>query len=160
VQEQARLTRIENRESPQIGVQGINEKQPGTRWDTRFGIVVHFPFASEARNAPRRAEAEQRVTEALVRLELTRRRVAAAVRQAGIVLAGAEQEAAAASRAAADLDRRSGQVERAWRLGEMDLIEVIRADSTAFDADLARDKAQTELDAARQRVGLAEGVLP
>lgn len=159
-QEQARLVRIENRDSPQIGVQGINEKQPGTRWDTRFGVVLHFPFATQARNAPRRAEAEQAVTEALVVLELTRRRVAAAVQQADIALAGAEQAAVAARRAAADLDKRSGQIERAWRLSEMPLIEVIRASSYAFDADLARDKAQTEVDAARQRARLVEGVLP
>ncbi len=158
-QEQARLIRIENRDSPQIGVQGINEKQPGARWDTRFGVVIHFPFASGARNAPRWAEAEQGVTEALVRLELTCRRVTVAVQQADITLAEAEQAAVAARRAAASLDKWSGQIERAWGLGEMPLIEVVRADSYAFDADLARDTAQTEVDAARHRARLAEGVL-
>ena len=159
-QAQARLVRIDNRDSPQIGVEGINEKQPGTRWDTRFGVVLHFSFATEARNAPRRAEAEQAVTQAMVQLELARRQVLAGLQQATALLGGAEQAAVAARRAADALDKRSGQIERAWRLGEMPLIEVVRAKTYAFDAELARDKAQTELDTAGQRWLLAEGVLP
>ena len=159
-QARARLVRIENRDSPQIGLQGINEKQPGTRWDTRFGVVIHFPFATEARNAPRRAAAEEAVTQAEAQLELARRQVGAAARKAEALMLGAERAAVAARAAAADLDKRRGQIERAWRLGEMPLIEVVRANAIAFNAELARDKAGTELDAARQRVRLAGGVLP
>jgi len=156
----ARLTRIENRDSPTIGVEGINEKQYGSPWDTRFGVVFRFPFATEARNAPLRAAAEEAVTQAQVQLVLAQRQIGAAVRQAAAVLAGAERGSAAASRAADELDKRRGEVERAWRVGEMPLIEVVRADAAAFDADLARDKSRTELDAARQRLRLAEGILP
>ncbi len=159
-QAQARLVRIENRDSPQIGLEGVNEKQAGARWDTRFGVVVHFPFATEARNAPRRAAAEQEVTQAEVQLELARREVAAAIAQAAVALAAAERSVAAADVAAAALETRRGQIERAWRLGEMPLIEVLRANALAFDASLARDKARTGLDAARQRRALAEGLLP
>ncbi len=156
----ARLTRIENRDSPTVGVIGINEKQFGSPWDTRFGVVVRFPLATEARNAPLRAAAEETLTQAQVQLVLARREVLAAIRQAASVLAGAERGSAAAARAADELDKRRGQVERAWRVGEMPLIEVVRANALAFDADLARDKTRTELDAARQRLRLAEGALP
>jgi cobalt-zinc-cadmium efflux system outer membrane protein len=159
-QAKARLTRIENRDSPTVGVVGINEKQYGSPWDTRFGVVVRFPFATEARNAPLRAAAEEVLTQAEVQLVLARREVLAQIRQAAAVLAGAERGSAAASRAADELDKRRGQVERAWRVGEMPLIEVVRANALAFDAELARGKTRTELDAARQRLRLAEGVLP
>ena len=159
-QAKARLTRIENRDSPTVGVTGINEKQYGSPWDTRFGVVFRFPFATEARNAPLRAAAEAAVTQAEVQLVLAQREVLAAIRQAAAVLAGAERGSAAASRAADELDKRRGQVERAWRVGEMPLIEVVRANALAFDADLSRDKTRTELDAARQRLRLAEGLLP
>ncbi len=159
-QAKARLTRIENRDSPTVGVTGINEKQYGSPWDTRFGVVFRFPFATEARNAPLRAAAEEAVTQAEVQLVLAQREVLAAIRQAAAVLAGAERGSAAASRAADALDKRRGEVERAWRVGEMPLIEVVRANALAFDADLSRDKTRTELDAARQRLRLAEGVLP
>jgi len=159
-QASARQVRIENRDAPEIGVQGINEKQPGSRWDTRFGVVLRLPFATDTRNAPRRAAAEQATTQAAVQLALTRREVLAGVRQAEAVLAGAERGTVAAARAASELERRRGQIDRAWRMGEMPLVEVVRANAVAFDAGFARDKALTELSAARLRLQLAEGVLP
>lgn len=156
----ARLARIENRDSPEVGLQGINEKQPGTKWDTRFGVTIRFPFATEARNAPRRAAAEQAITQATVQLTMAQREVQAGTQQAQAMLAGAERGSAAAARAAAELERRRGQIERAWRVGEMPLIEVVRANALAYDAEYARDKARTDLAAARLRLRLATGILP
>ncbi len=156
----ARLVRIGNRDDPEVGLQGINEKQFGSPWDTRVGVTLSFHFATEARNAPRRTEAEQAVTQAEVQLALARREVTAAVKQAKAILAGAEAGSAAAGRAAAELEQRRGQIERAWRLGEMPLIEVVRANGLAFDAAFARDKARTDRDAAFLQLRLAQGILP
>ena len=155
-----RLVRISDRNSPEIGVEGINEKQPGTRWDTRFGVTFRLPFATEARNAPLRAQAEQQLTQAQVQLELARRQVLARLRQAEAEQAAARQAFAAAEQAAGQWTRRQGQIERAWRLGEMALIELVRANALAYDAELARAKAQTGLDAARIRLLLAQGAVP
>lgn len=156
----SRLARIENRDSPEIGLQGVNEKQPGAKWDTRFGVTFRLPFATEARNAPRRAAAEQAVTQATVQLTLAQREVQSSIQQAQALLDGAQRGSAASVRAAAGLEKRRGQIERAWRVGEMPLIEVVRANALAFDAEYARDKARTDLAAARLRLRLAEGVLP
>ena len=156
----ARQTRIDVRDSPEVGLQGINEKQFGSPWDTRFGFTVRFPFATEARNAPRRAAAEQGVTQAMAQLTLAQREVLAGVQQAQAMLTGAERSSAASTRAAAELDKRRGQIERAWRVGEMPLIEVVRANALAYDAEYARDKARTDLAAARLRLRLAAGALP
>lgn len=156
----ARLVRIENRDNPEIGVQGLDEKQPGTRWDTRMIVTFRFPFATEARNAPRRAAADQAVIDAQVRLEQARRDALAALCQSSIAVTAAERNQAAAARSAALLDQRRVKIERAWRAGEIALIEVFRANSMAFDADLARDRAATSLAAARIRAQLAQGVLP
>lgn len=156
----ARLVRIADRDDPELGLQAINEKQPGTRWDTRVGVQMTFHFATEARNAPRRAAAEQLITQAEVQRALARREVMLAINQNQAVLSGAERSSMAASRAATELEKRRGQIERAWRVGEMSLIEVVRANTIAFDAAYARDKAQTELASARQRLRLAEGILP
>ncbi len=159
-QAKAQLVRRSNRDDPEIGLQGINEKQPGTPWDTRFGVVVHFAFATEARNAPRRAAAEEQVTQAEVQLEQARRQVVAENRQADAMLAAVQQAEVAAGRAAGEQERRRGMIERSWRLGEMSLIEVVRANALAFDTSLALDKSRTALDAARLRVTLAQGILP
>ncbi len=155
-----RLVGIQNRDDPEIGVQGINEKQPGTRWDTRFGVTFRFHFATEARNAPLRAAAEAQLTQARVSQELARRDVLLGLRQAELELDGSRRGRAAAERAYADLEKRRGQIERAWRLGEMPFIELTRANAMALDAGLARDKARTSLSAAAIRLDLAQGRLP
>ena len=156
-----RLTRIESRDSPTVGVQGIHEKQgAGQPYDTRFGLVVRFPFATEARNAPLLAAAQSGVTAATTQLALAERQVTAERRQAEALLLGARQGSEAAARAATALGTRRGQVERAWRMGEMPLIEVVRANALAFDAELARDKARTTLGTTQQRLRIAQGVLP
>ena len=156
----ARLVAISNRQDPAVGVQGINEKQPGTRWDTRFGVVVHFYFATEGRNAPRRAAAEELVTRAEVALEQTRRAVLASVRQADAASAAAAAADKIVAQAADEQERRRGMIERAWRLGEMPLIEVVRADAAASDAAFTATRSRTTLAAARLRLVLAEGRLP
>ena len=155
-----RLVRIQDRDDPEVGVTGINEKQPGTRWDTRFGVTVHFHFATEARNAPLRAAAEQTLTQAEVQAVMARREVGAAIGRAQAILAGTERGSAAAERAAAELEKRRGQIERAWRLGEMPLIELVRANALAFDAAYARDKTRTERASALIGLQLAQGALP
>ena len=159
-QANARLVAIADREDPEIGLQGINEKQPGSRWDTRFGVVIRFPFATEARNAPLRAAAEQGITQAQVQLALARREVLSELRQSEAMLVGAEHGSIAANRAAEELERRRSQIERAWRLGEMPLIEMVRANALAFDAAYAAGKVRIDLDTARLRQLLAQGVLP
>ena len=156
----ARLVDIQDRDDPEIGVQGINEKQPGTRWDTRFGVNLTFHFATEARNAPRRAEAEQAVTEAIVRATLIRRDIEVAFATAMAMRDGAQRASEAADRAAAALGRRRGQIERAWRVGEMPFIELVRANAQALDSDLARSRARTGLQAAQLRAQVASGSIP
>ena len=157
---QARLVDIQDRDDPELGFEGINEKQPGTRWDTRFGVTLKFLFATEARNAPRRAQAEEAVTRAMVRLELTRRQVAAQIELARVTVAVSERAAAAAAQGAAAQDMRRGQVERAWRLGEMPLIELVRANALAFDAEAARDRTRIDRIGAELQLEIASGTIP
>jgi cobalt-zinc-cadmium efflux system outer membrane protein len=62
---QARLVRIENRDDPEVGLQVINEKQFGSPWDTRVGVMVHFPFATAVamrQSGPRRRRKSPRPT--------------------------------------------------------------------------------------------------
>ncbi len=157
---QQRLTYLQDRDDPELGVQGINEKQPGTRWDTRVGVTMTFHFATEARNAPRRAAAEETVTRAEVQLELARRQVAAEIGRARVMLSASDRASVAAERAAADWAKRRGQIERAWRLGEMPLIEVVRANANAYEAEASNVRARTARAAATVRLAIAEGVIP
>ena len=123
-------------------------------------MTVTFHFATEARNAPRRAVAQEAVTNAAVQLEMARRRVAAAVAQGRVMLDAAERASVAAERGAAALEKRRGQIERAWRLGEMPFIELVRANALAFDAESARENARTGRAAAALQLRIAQGALP
>ena len=65
-----------------------------------------------------------------------------------------------ADRSAAELEKRRGQIERAWRLGEMAFIELVRANALAYDAEAARDKARLGSTTAQLQLQIAEGVIP
>ena len=157
---QQKLVYLQDRDDPEVGIAGINEKQPGTRWDTRLGVTMTFHFATEARNAPRRAAAVETVTQAEVQLELARRQVTAEIGRARVAVAAAGRASAAAERGAADWSKRRGQIERAWRLGEMPLIELVRANAAAFEAEAASVRARTGRAASLVRLSIAEGAVP
>ena len=157
---QERLVYVQDRDDPELGVEGINEKQANARWDTRLSVTLKFHFATEARNAPRRALAQEAVTKAAVQLELTRRQVAAQVAQARLLYLASERASAAAERSAAGLEKRRGQIERAWQLGEMAFIELVRANALAFDAEAARDRARIGRVSAQLQLQIAGGRVP
>ncbi len=159
-EESERLVRIQNRDDPEIGVQVIDDKQPGTRWDTRVALTFRLPFATEARNAPRRAAAEEQVTQAVVGRELARRAVLLQVTQAETRLAAARLNAQQAMVEAAALSHRQRQIRHAWLAGETPLIELVRANDVAAQAQFDARKAQTELASAGIGLRLARGTLP
>jgi hypothetical protein len=62
-----RLALIANRDSPEIGVvAGRNRDIRGTEYDTTIGLRLKVPFATDARNAPRRAAAQADVLTAQI----------------------------------------------------------------------------------------------
>ena len=155
-----RLVRIGDRADPQVGVQVIRQRQFQAPWDTQYGVVFTLPFASRARNLPRVAAAESQRASAMADLERARRRVLVDVTRSWAQLAAARRAHGAALRAAQTLQSRSKEVERAWRLGEMPEIEVIRAQQLAFDAEATAARSDVLIDAATWRMAFAEGVLP
>ena len=155
-----RLVRVADRDDPEVGIEGIHEKQFGSPWDNRVGVMLKIPFGSTARNLPRIAAATARLNTAEARLLQQRRLVAIGLQQALARLRAARANRSAAATVARELDGRAVEVVRAWHVGEMPLIEATRAQTAAFDADLAARRASTMLQAAQWQVALAEGVLP
>ena len=155
-----RLVRLADRDDPEVGIEGIHEKQFGSPWDNRVGVMLKIPFGSSARNLPRIAAAQARLNTAEARLLQQRRLVAIGLQQALARLRAAGADRNAATMAARELDGRAMEVVHAWQVGEMPLIEAARAETAAFDADLAARRAGTMLDTAQWQVALAEGMLP
>ena len=155
-----RLVRLADRDDPEVGIEGIREKQFGSPWNNRVGVMLKIPFGSSARNLPRVAAAQARLNTAEARLLQQRRLVAIGLQQALARLRAARADRQAATAVARELDGRAAEVVRAWHVGEMPLIEAMRAETAAFDADLSARRAVTMLDTAQWQVALAEGMLP
>ena len=156
-----RLTRISDRDSPEVSVIGIHEKQGfSTPYNTRFGVELRIPFATDARNAPRLAAARSTLMAAEANLMQARRQTDIEIGQAEIDFAAIRASSAASARAGIQLRKRRIQIERAWHVGEMPLIEVVRARAADFDAELVRARSRALFGAAAMRLSLAEGRLP
>ena len=69
---------ISNHDSPEIGVvAGRNRDIRGTGYDTTIGLRLKVPFATDARNAPRRAAAQADVLAAQAEYAGARRQIEA-----------------------------------------------------------------------------------
>lgn len=124
----------------------------------RFGFRI--PLATDARNAPRiasvnadliRAEAEYRQT--VGELEADQREAAALLDNSRLAMEAAEQRSALAGERLRHLDR-------AFSLGELSLIELVRVRGAANEARLEAMRARHTHAAARARFNQAQGILP
>ncbi len=148
------------RENPEVG--GFARHQSGSlNGDaTMGGVAFRIPLASETRNAPRRADAQARLTAAEARrAEVSR------------VLAGDERIAAEAERAAREAVRlTSARLELAGRqlaaadiafqareIGTFDLFRIRAAQAEAAETAAA---ARVELGRAAARLNQARGLMP
>jgi len=154
------LVRITPIDDPQVGVYGLRDRQYQSPWDTRVGVELQIPLPSTARNEPRLAGAEGEVTRAEAELVRLQRSITLARSEAETGLAAARLSLRDARDAAAALDHRAAVMDKGWRVGEVPLIELVRARQSAFDADLQRERAAIGLQAAVLQVSLAVGVVP
>lgn len=158
--EQLRLVRASPMADPDVGFDGIREKQFGSPWDTRVGVVIRVPLPSPAINRSRLALAQSAVTVAEGELLRVHREVELGMVQTEISLRAARAAQASAIHLASDLNRRAGSMERAWLVGETTLIEFLRARQAAFDADRQGAWAGVSAHAAVLRAALATGMVP
>ncbi len=155
------LTEITDRDSPTIGVTGTRERQMIPQpFDNYAGVKFTLPFSSPGRNIPRLASAESELVTTQTQLVLQERQLLLELEQAEIQLKAARTSLEAASRAASELEQRSGKIERAWRAGELPLIEVIRARVAAYEATITKVRNAASREVAAARVKLALGFLP
>ncbi|MBK3773538.1 TolC family protein [Azospirillum aestuarii] len=160
-QAQRQLVDLTTRDSPEVGLMARRERDSREeRYDTVFGVSVRIPFAVEAVNAPKRAEALSEVVRSEAEQANATRTVESDIRQARLAHQAASERLSIARDRAAALRARLSNIERARRAGEISLVEYVRAQEAAFEADLARATAEVQLGAARARMNQSLGVLP
>lgn len=156
-----RLIRIQDRDSPEVALLGVIEREfHNDPYDKRIGVRVTIPFATEGRNAPRRAASEAEHTQALAELQTAERQVRAEVGRAEADLASAQERAALADERHRAFAERLMLVERSVRVGETSFVELVRARAAVFEADIARLRSEIAVMQARSRINQALGLVP
>lgn len=156
-----RLSALQLRESPEIGVLGRSSREAGnTYYDNRIGIQFRFPLATEARNAPRQAAAEADLTDAMAARETLRRQLDLQAARAQIEMDTMRQALLTTRQRAAVLRQQRGLSELAFRGGQVSLGEVIRVRALATEADVSQGRAEVAVRQARSRLNQTLGLLP
>ena len=156
-----RLAALQVRDSPEIGVLGRSSREAGNNYyDNRIGIQFRFPFASEARNAPRQAAAEADLTDATAARENLRRQLDLQAARARIELDTVRQALVTTRQRAAVLRQQRGLSEAAFRGGQVALGDVIRVRSLATEAEVSQGRAEIAVRQARSRLNQSLGLLP
>ena len=156
-----RLIRIQDRDSPEVALLGVIERELyNDPYDKRIGVRVTLPFATEGRNAPRRAASEAERAQALAELRTAERQVLAEVGRAEADLASVQERAALAGERYRAFAERLVLIERSVRLGETAFVELVRARAGMFEADIARLRSDIAVMQARSRLNQALGLVP
>lgn len=160
---QAKLAQVSGnrRDNPELSLAYSSERaESGAPSEGKLAVRIKLPFGGDNRNLPRIAAANAELIEAQARS-------AQASRQASAELAVAQAELAQAADALALAEQRAalardthGWLEKAFRLGELDLPGLIRANADRDDAELSLARARIERGRALSRYNQAAGVLP
>jgi len=155
------LAGIQTRDSPEVALVGRQLRDiGGTVYDYALGLQLRLPFATETRNAPRRAAAEVEYTDAVATLAKLERELGGGESRARIELASAVATRGLAVKRATVFERQRSLFERSYAEGNTPLADLIRARTLAFQADAARKRADIGARQARGRLNQALGLMP
>lgn len=155
-----RLVAATPRDNPELGTFLRQENGLGTNDATSIGFRFRLPLATEARNAPRRAEAQSEVTRAVALLAQSRRIVDAEILRARQQQAAAEQALRLARQRLSVANEQEGIALRAFRSGETGTFDLYRVRQLRLEAANEEGSASIATSRARSRVNQAMGVLP
>ncbi|TDH58373.1 TolC family protein [Dankookia rubra] len=147
-------------DNPELGFFTRGQGGPVTENGTSLGLRVRIPLPTEARNAPRRADAEFERTRAEGELIQTRRVVAGEVGLARLAVQAAEQARQLAGDRKAVADRQAGAARTAFRAGEIGAFDLFRVRQLQIEALAVDARAQVDVGRARSRLNQALGLAP
>lgn len=142
-----------------VSLRDERERNPGEPIRS-IGIALQIPLGSVARNRPVEALARTQVAAAAAEAAQAQASVAADASLAHEQVTNAEAALAAASKRAAALHEHRSLIEKAFRLGERGLEEVLRANARTHEADLAVRQQRVALGMSHAQLNQARGTLP
>lgn len=155
------LAALTNRDTPELGIGMFRERSTSNfPFENIVTLRLRIPFSTEARNAPRIAQANAQLIEALAQIELEHKRLQSELSIATRDLAAQNDAIAfARTRQALALDN-NRLISKAFELGEMDFPTRLRSQAELIDAELMVRRAQVEQARAQSRIQQALGLLP
>ncbi|MDO9711849.1 TolC family protein [Paracraurococcus lichenis] len=156
----ARLVRATPIDNPELGLFTRGQGGPATENGTSLGLRVRIPLPTEARNAPRRADAEAERTRAEGELIQARRVIEGEIGLArlGLAAAGRNRQLAAQRRAVAEQQLTAART--AFRSGEIGAFDLFRVRQLQIEAAAVEARAEVEAGRARSRLNQALGLAP
>lgn len=146
--------------APQVGLAVTKQGQYGSPWDTQVGGQFSVTLPSSARNTPMMMQETRALAAARRDATLTQRKITVEYRQTRARLAATIKVLDHTRKTETALDRRADQLEKAWRIGEMPIIEYLRARMAALDAKQRAAQADVLWHAAVVRILLMNGQTP
>ena len=159
--EQRNLVRIENRDNPTVtlGTRSLRGATD-TQYNNSFGITVRIPLQSATRNTPLQAAAEMQYAENQAHLSQLKLLLAAAMHEAehNLEVGSAQLEVLTKQH---NIAQQSLSVTRkAFQLGELDLSDLIRVQTQAFNTEKSLKNQQIQQLWNTARYNQAVGELP
>ncbi len=158
---QRSLTMIEQRQNPQLTL-SARSIQGGFDYafNSSMGVAINIPLQSEVHRAPLLANAEQNIGDATSQLETLRRQLDNTLHEAEHTLHVSRQELALINRQHAIAQENAALARKAYRLGELDLNQLLRLQLLAFEAERSLSSQQLQVQWNIAKYNQAVGVLP
>lgn len=155
------LTMIEQRQNPQLTL-STRTIQGGFdyAYNSSMGVAINIPLQSEVQRAPLLANAEQNIGDARTQLETLRRQLENNLHEAEHNLHVSRQELTLIQQQQAIATENASLARKAYRLGELDLNQLLRLQLLAFEAERSLSSQQLQVQWNIAKYNQAVGVLP
>ncbi|MBF0860337.1 TolC family protein [Gluconobacter sp. LMG 31484] len=155
--EVARHSKIPN---PRLGVMVSRQEQYQSPWDTQVGVQIQIPLPSAARNTPMEMKAVRAMAAADRDAILARRKVQTEYRQVHTRFRSSLTILQHSEATNIALQKRANDLENAWKVGEVPVIEYLRARRSALEAQQRASQANVVWHTAMIRMMLLTGETP
>lgn len=155
--EVARHSKIPN---PRLGVMVSRQEQYQSPWDTQVGVQIQIPLPSAARNTPMEMKAVRAMAAADRDAILARRKVQTEYRQVHTRFRSSLTIMQHSEATNVALQKRANDLENAWKVGEVPVIEYLRARRSALEAQQRASQANVVWHTAMIRMMLLTGETP
>ncbi|HQN64699.1 MAG TPA: TolC family protein [Methylophilus sp.] len=159
--DERQVVAVERRDTPQFILSARSQRGPNDNfYNDGIGFKVRIPFASDTRNAPLMASAESNLASTMAERDKLRLSMETALHEAEHNLLVTRKELELVTRQNQITLENVQLARKAFKLGETDLVSLLRSESQAFEAErvLSIKKIQLQWDIARYNQ--AVGVLP